>query len=901
MADQENRVNKEDMGDEGTPTASYSGAAMGPGAQIGQFRIEREIGRGAMGIVYLAHDAKLNRQVAIKSLATEILASPKARSRFSREARMLASLNHPNIATIHDELGEAEGIGYLILEYVPGQTLAERIAKGGFKLQESLSIALQIAEAVSAAHDHDVIHRDLKPGNIKITPDGKVKVLDFGLAKVVGGDAVDQQTTITEPGRVMGTPAYMSPEQARGQATDKRSDIWAFGCILYEMLTATIPFRGETISDTLANILQTEPDWAKLPEKTPDNVKTLLGRCMEKNPQRRLRDIGDAALEIHDTINLPQMVSPLVHSSQDTPSSRRTPNWNMITSWGIIVLLILVLFWQSFMSKTISVNAPSYCEIIPDTNAPFEPVGNAPHTWGQPALAISPDGKTLVYVAKDIDANDTILYKRVIGSSFASEPIQDTKAAFCPFFSPDGNWVGFFTLTKLKKVPINNGPVVSIADVQNPRGGDWSVDGKIWVGNKQGTKLAYVAEDGEDLTELAIQGSQKFRTNCSEILPDGKTALLIDPYKGINAVNLRTGMVHNVHTSGTHAKYLKNGFLLFVKDGVLHTAKFDINKRKIVGNELPVNNIKVRVETSLGCAQLDVSNDGTLVFAPGNSLLQSQFVWTDRTGNEQNLGIEAKAFGHFDLSPDGTKLAVQVGRRNAKIWVYTNLDDAHPVGTLIGDGTYPSWSSDGNSVVYTHENDGTYRILTQSFSGTDSPSELMADTEFIVPAAYLPEQGLLVFMNNVKLYLKDLNSHRRSELFKRDYQYSSTSLSRDMKYMAYLSDETGQFDCYVTEFPEPNHVVRVSTSGGDPIVFSKNTDELFYRNDAKFYQVSYTTEPGFDVNEITELFEGDYLNVSGIEMDVSADGDKFLLLKSVDEDFDPHRLNIITNWFEEFK
>ncbi|NIS81831.1 MAG: protein kinase [Anaerolineales bacterium] len=342
MSDVEEKNDKRPGKEEDLLTASFSGSA--PGEQIGQFRIERELGRGAVGVVYLAHDTKLDRPVAIKSLPAEVMGDPKTRSRFSREARVLASLNHPNIATIHDELEEAEGVVHLVLEYVPGQTLAERIAKKPLKLEEALTIALQIAEAVAAAHEHDVIHRDLKPGNIKITPDGKVKVLDFGLAKAVGGEALDQQSTVTEPGRVIGTPAYMSPEQARGKATDKRSDIWAFGCILYEMLTARLPFRGETISDTLANILQTEPDWQALPESTPANIQYLLRHCLDKEPRRRLRDIGDIAITLEDTtveLQRPTLPTKPVEAGRAKPKawSRRVLPW-LVTGAAVILLVL---------------------------------------------------------------------------------------------------------------------------------------------------------------------------------------------------------------------------------------------------------------------------------------------------------------------------------------------------------------------------------------------------------------------------------------------------------------------------------------------------------------------------------------------------------------------------------
>ena len=350
MSETEHDNNRRPGEEELHPTASFSNLVLGPGSQIGPFRIERELGRGAVGVVYLAHDTKLDRSVAIKSLPAEVMANPKARSRFSREARLLASLNHPNIATIYEEFEEAEGVGYLILEYVPGQTLAERIAKRPLKLEEALSIALQIAEAVAAAHEHDMIHRDLKPGNIKITPEGKVKVLDFGLAKAVGGKGLDQQSTVTEPGRVIGTPAYMSPEQARGKPTDKRSDIWSFGCVLYEMLTAKVPFKGETISDTLANILQTDPEWHALPPTTPANILVLLRRCLEKDRHQRLQHIGDARIEISETLQLtapaPAITTPSsVSFKSESAAKSKLRRTAMIIGAAVIIVLFGIAVW----------------------------------------------------------------------------------------------------------------------------------------------------------------------------------------------------------------------------------------------------------------------------------------------------------------------------------------------------------------------------------------------------------------------------------------------------------------------------------------------------------------------------------------------------------------------------
>ncbi len=314
------------------PTAGFDEAVPEPGALIGSFRIERELGRGGAGIVYLAHDTKLERSVALKSLPAEMTENSKARSRFAREARVLAALTHPNIATIYEELEGSDGNDYLVLEYVPGQTLSERIAEGPVKLAEALSIALQIAEAVAAAHEHDVIHRDLKPGNIKITPDGTVKVLDFGLAKTIGGEDPDPNGTTTEPGRILGTPAYMSPEQARGKPTDKHTDIWSFGCVLYEMLTGKNAFGGETATDILSNILQAEPDLEELPQATPGSVHSLLHRCLAKDPQRRIHDIGDAALEINEALSLPAGAAPMTVWAK---------SWRVAAIAGVVVMLVL--------------------------------------------------------------------------------------------------------------------------------------------------------------------------------------------------------------------------------------------------------------------------------------------------------------------------------------------------------------------------------------------------------------------------------------------------------------------------------------------------------------------------------------------------------------------------------
>jgi serine/threonine protein kinase len=486
MSEAKEQNNERPEGNGAGPTRSFDSSVIGPGGQIGSFRVERELGRGAVGVVYLAHDTKLDRSVAIKSLPAEVMANPKARSRFSREARLLASLNHPNIATIYDELEEAEGVGYLILEYVPGQTLAERIAGARLETEEALSIAQQIAEAVAAAHEHDVIHRDLKPGNIKITPEGKVKVLDFGLAKAVGGEATDEQSTITEPGRVIGTPAYMSPEQARGQATDKRSDIWSFGCVLYEILAGRVPFKGKTISDTLANILQTEPDWHALPQSTPTSIVVLLRRCLVKDPRRRLRDIGDASIEIHETLDLPAIAPPA-----GVPAGRpslRAP-WKAValgTFAGLVVgvIAMLVVMRAQIQRMTADESAIRVRPSEPRLVGRYSTTLNAenPFPEGSSYPVFTPDGRQLIYVARTV-GDTTCLVARPLDSLDAKR-IQGTQGARFPAVSPDGRWLAFRDRGTIWRVPLAGGTPDEITR-QN-------AGGCVWEDNEM-TRLVTVA------------------------------------------------------------------------------------------------------------------------------------------------------------------------------------------------------------------------------------------------------------------------------------------------------------------------------------------------------------------------------------------------------------------------
>jgi serine/threonine-protein kinase len=565
----------------------------------------------------------------------------------------------------------------------------------------------------------------------------------------------------------------------------------------------------------------------------------------------------------------------------------------------MIFILIILLYLFGIKAKTPRMIQSQYLSISLDKDEPFEPIGNANYRIGQPALAVSPDGSNLVYVARE--GVNTKLFKRPL-DKFEAEPLAGTEGAFYPFFSPDGKWVGFFTKNELKKVSINGRNVVKITNVTNPYGIDWGMDDKIIISQRQGSLLSLVdASNGNLIMDYDISGSG-ISGGFPDILPGGEAVICSDFWarKGIYAIILSSSEKIEVLRYGTHARYIPGGYLVFVREGVVHLAEFDKNKLKITGPAIPILD-NVRIESTTGAVQMDFSDNGTLVYAAGKSLLESNFVWKYRTGKEEYVDIPRAEYGHFQLSPDGDKLVVVIYGRIPEIYTYDFTKGIRSILTSEGDNKRPIWSPDSKSIIYKSKIENKFKIISKSILEQEKEKVLLEKDERINPIFLSLDGNYLTFDRSRGLYRINLKDNNISLLIEDNFQKILASLSRDGNYLTYLSDESGKFEVYVRPFPEADKKWQISLDGGDPSIWSKNRDELFYRNDSKFYVVSYTTEPEFKPSSPKLLFKGDYLNIAGMEFDVSPDGQKFLLLKSVDEDFDPSKLNVITNWFEELK
>jgi len=878
------------------------------GNKIGVFKITEIIGRGGMGVVYKGHDSRLDRVVAVKAMPAHLLKDKSAQARFRREARLLASLSHPNIGAIHDIIEQADRIDYLILEYVPGQTLAERIADGPMNVREALSIALKIAEAVAAAHENGAIHRDLKPSNIKITPEGKVKVLDFGLAKAAPVVGADPQSRVTKPGRVVGTPAYMSPEQARGKPADRRTDIWSFGCVLYEMLTGRLPFEGETATDTLARIIEREPDWDQLPLTTPKNIRVLLRRCLTKDLSRRLQHMGDVVIELDETLNAPPEDSDII---EPLASRLRRIVWRVGIACSLagltIGLITATLFFRNSeiptSARTGSGQVRRFSITLPENHVLF--FQSSVFGSRRPAFVVSADGSRLVYVAR---VGQTVqLFERRIGR-FASKPIPGTNTAVAPFFSPDGESVGFFNDEGyLKVVSLLGGEPVTLCSKASQSGGSWGSDGMIYFFiNDVG--LARVPATGGD-PELLGTESEPAKGNYPQILPGCKDVLITSGDR-VSIFSLETRKSKLLVPDGYYGRYIPTGHLVYARAGAIEAVPFSLITREVTGRPVPVLE-GIQLNSVMRTAQFAFSHEGLLVYVPGGDIRKTIPTWVDREGNVESLAMPARSYGALKLSPDGKRLAISAIEDKINIYIYDITQKREIRLTKEGDNTHPLWTPDGRRVLFNHRSEKTEGLLNLFWAPSDGSgeAELLASSGGS-PWSWSPDGKWLAVHGDgghpeTSLDLSVLSMENLGEqkvILETEWTEFGPSFSPDGRWIAYSSNRGGgNYQLYVQPYPAMDRIIPISRESGEEPIWSRSGDELFYRNKNKWMVVSISTEPEFVAGSPEVLFEGPYGQVGGLSYDAAPDGQRFMVLLPEHDDSNVRELHVVTNWFEELK
>jgi Tol biopolymer transport system component len=867
------------------------------GDKLGHFEILSTLGAGGMGEVYRARDPKLKRDVALKVLLDAVSGDADRMLRFEREAEVLASLHHQNIAMIY---GVEDGA--LVMELVEGATL-----KGPLPMEEALRLAAQIAEALEYAHERGVIHRDLKPANVKVTPDGVVKLLDFGLAKAIEGPAAPANPansptmTIgaeTRVGMILGTAAYMSPEQARGRTADRRADIWSFGAVFYEMLTGELAFGGESVSDILASVLRAEPDWSKLPPETPVAIRKLLRRCLTKDRKQRLQSIGEARiaieeLEVEEVSDRPSAPLAAPHARRFWPAA----------GWIAAAVLAGVAIWG--WSRPAAV--PRHDVVRFTTTIP--PITSEPG-----AIALSRDGSRVAFVSGEKNQ----IYVRMM-DQLDAKLIPGTEGAEYLSFSPDGQWISYIG-GALKKIAVAGGPAQTIAEIApgvlSPIQ-DWGTDGNILY-SSGGALMRVSASGGKPQTIANLDPKRnEVAFGGAELLPDGKHLLVSLAIAGassgkggeVAALNLQSGekKVLVEHTT-LSAHYLPSGHIVYYSASTrsLMAVAFDVSRMEVKGSPVPaLDGVQGYSNSPFGL--LGVSDSGTLAYIAGASELpmDRKLVWVDRKGVEQALPAPPRIYLGGRLSPDGQLIALTISTQGRDIWVYDLTRGTLAKITSVGNAGNAMWTPDGKRLIF-----GQYGGSSTWWVPADSsgPATMLATATkgVMYPDAVSPDGKTLIGFNSdgemwtlplpvgapgearVQPFLSsgDLRVHKGDSAF-----------SPDGRWVAYRSDETGRREVYVAPYPGPGGKIPISTDGGYVPLWSRNGHELFYRNGNKVMAVDVQTSPAFRAGTPRLVFEGRYGNY-----DVAPDGRRFLMITAPAAPKAPtDQMTVVLNWFEELR
>jgi serine/threonine-protein kinase len=913
--------------------SSEGSMSVSSGSRLGPYEILDPLGAGGMGEVFRARDTKLNRFVAVKVLPDLFATDPARLARFRREAQVLAAMNHSNIAHIH-EFEDSTGVHALVMELVEGPTLAERIAHGPLEIGEALAIARQIAEALAAAHEQGIVHRDLKPANIKVRDDGTVKVLDFGLAKLAPSEASENtsgssahQPTVTSPamtlaGVMMGTAAYMSPEQTKGRPADKRSDVWAFGAVVYEMLTARRAFDGEDVTEALANVLKTEPHWDALPVNVPRHVRRLLQGCLAKDRRQRVADMSVALFVLsEDSAPTAILPSPAAGGTRSASSSGRR----------LLVLGLAALASASAVGTAVWLamrpSPPSITRFALAQTGPYALAVDAQSR----DLTITPDGSRVIY--KGAGGLNPQLYVRAL-DTLEPTSLMISGQARAPFTSPDGQWVGFIEPgpITLKKVPITGGPPTTVCPLDGAsRGAAWTEDGHIVFATAlTSTGLQRVPDTGGQPEVLTTPSRERGEGDhlWPQLLP-GRQAVLFTIIPAIGGVDSSQVAVLDLRDpkrtpkviirGGSQAKYVSSGHLVYMAAGTLRAVPFDIGTLEARGTSAPVQSEITTLPT--GTAEFDVSGSGTLVYATGGFGFAPPraLVWVDRAGHEEPVtGAPVRTYVHPRLSPDGMRIAVDILDQENDVWVWDlKHQTLSRVSTDPGLDQTPEWMPNGRQVLFSSQEEGIFSVARKAADGTGSVEHLVK-TGNPVRLTAISRDASRVFLTegrattSLDVMVLRLDKQNVVEpLLQTPFVDRGAELSPDGRWLAYDSNDTNQFQIYVRPYPDVDKGrFLVSASGGTQPHWSRDGRELFYVDgEGAIASVRVVQGPQWSdtPGTRTPIANGRYFRANGSSTmrtyDVSLDGKRFLMIKEVGTASRPTSTSIVVvrNWIEELK
>jgi eukaryotic-like serine/threonine-protein kinase len=888
--------------------------AIPPGNHLGPYEILSAIGAGGMGEVYSARDTNLGRDVAIKVLPDAFARDAERMARFQREGKVLASLNHPNIAAIYG-FEDSSDAHALVMELVEGPTLADRIAAGPIPIDEALRIARQIADALEYAHERGIVHRDLKPANIKISRDDAVKILDFGLAKAVEGDASSMDMAnsptlthmATQAGVLLGTTAYMSPEQAKAKPVDRRADIWAFGCVLYEMLTGKMAFTGETVSDKLAAVIRAEPDWTLLPTNTPPRVRVLLQRCLQKDPKQRLRDIGEARITLDEVIS-----GALEPSSVSAAAPAPTPFWRRVLPWAVTLAVAIAFATFAFFHSGENAAAPAQM-------MRFEiPLPPKVTLTGDDEFALSPDGSQLAFYADGADGVPRLWVRPL--ASLTARPLPGTENSPGPFFwSADGTHIAWGGSGKLKAIDVSSDTTEAVWDTPSTVvGGSWNREGVIIFGQPDTSGLMRVSANGGTASPLT-QKSGVFPS----FLPDGRHFI----YWGYSANPESTGIyvgsldvspgrqdLKRLLATNFEADYVPSSdpnigqMLYLTDDGTLMAQPFDARRLKLTGVPVPVAQ-HVGFFREFGF--FSAAGSRTLVYRKGGGLYQ--LTWYDRQGKVLGTAGQPAVYGPPALSPDGSR-AIVVGpdsQGNYALWMLDFSRDTTTRFTFGSGARYPVWSADGKRVIFASSSRSTYDLYEKPASGASGEELLLKSSENKFPTDVSPDGRFLLY-NSVDphtghdIWVLPLQGARKPFPFLRtQFNEADAHFSPDGHWVAYVSDESGRNEVYVRPFPADLNAANASGAGakwqvsyggdggGDPR-WSAYGKKLFFLDNSAVMEADVTTSPTFQASTPKALFQAPQQPGEGAG-DYTVDGKKFLFLAPAGEAAQAP-FTVVLNW-----